>query len=235
MKPQSARWIFYTGTTLSLVLFLGLTADTHRQVRVLTHADRLTDQVVAGKKVWHKYNCNDCHTILGFGSYYGPDLTMVYRRRGPERIQTAVMTPEKVTTWRKMPHLPVSEAELADLVAFFAWVGEIDTHDWPPQDRRLRTTAGRALALGISTGAELFREKGCFECHRIEQVGSAEGLDLSGVGSRLTGTTIDSLLADPVSVNPKAEMPRPELTEAERAELVRFLSGLRGIGGGNGP
>src|SRR5512143_984587 len=117
MQPQTARWIFYAGTALSLVLFLGLTADTQRQIRALTHADRLTDQVVAGKKVWHKYNCNDCHTILGFGSYYGPDLTMVYKRRGPARIRTAIMTQEKATTWRKMPHKPLSEQELIDLLS----------------------------------------------------------------------------------------------------------------------
>ena len=235
MKPETARWIFYTGTALSLVLFLGLTADTHRQIGALTHADRLTDQVVAGKRVWHKYNCNDCHTILGFGSYYGPDLTTVYRRRGAQGIETAVMTPEKVTTWRKMPHLPVSREELANLVAFFQWVGDIDTHDWPPQDRRLRASAGRALAAGIGVGPELFREKGCFDCHRLGQVGGDGGPDLSDVGARLTAARIDSVLADPVSVNPAAEMPQQDLTEAERAELVRFLSGQRSPQGGTQP
>jgi hypothetical protein len=32
----------------------------------LTHASQLSAEVVAGKRVWQKYNCNDCHTILGF-------------------------------------------------------------------------------------------------------------------------------------------------------------------------
>ncbi len=77
MSQKTAKWIFYVGTLISLAVFLGLTVDTHRQVRTLTHADRLGEDVVAGKRVWHKYNCNDCHTILGFGAYYGPDMTKV--------------------------------------------------------------------------------------------------------------------------------------------------------------
>src|SRR5450756_222411 len=87
MTAKAARWIFYLGTLISLVLFLGLTADTHRQIGALTHADQLSETVVAGKRVWHKYNCNDCHTILGFGAYYAPDLTKAYWRRGADGIK----------------------------------------------------------------------------------------------------------------------------------------------------
>jgi nitric oxide reductase subunit C len=36
MSPKAAKWIFYIGTLISLVLFLGLTVDTHRQVKALT-------------------------------------------------------------------------------------------------------------------------------------------------------------------------------------------------------
>ena len=88
MSWKTAKLIFYIGTLVSLVLFLGLTVDTHRQVETLSHADKLSPQVVAGKKVWHKYNCNDCHTILGFGSYYAPDMTKVYWRIGEPRDQS---------------------------------------------------------------------------------------------------------------------------------------------------
>lgn len=98
MSSRTAKWIFYLGTLISLVIFLGLTVDTHRQVQTLTRADRLSEQAVAGKRVWHKYNCNDCHTILGFGVYYAPDMTKVYWCRGEEGIKAVVRTPEKFTT-----------------------------------------------------------------------------------------------------------------------------------------
>lgn len=130
MSPKAAKWIFYIGTLISLVLFLGLTVDTHRQVKALTRADQLNEEVVAGKRVWHKYNCDDCHTILGFGGYYAPDMTKVYWRRGEEGIKAVVRTPEKFTTWRKMPRVAASEQELADLVTFLKWTREIDTNTW---------------------------------------------------------------------------------------------------------
>ena len=105
MNWKFAKLIFYLGTFISLGLFLALTVDTHRQVETLTHADKLSPEVIAGKRVWHKYNCNDCHTILGFGSYYAPDMTKAYWRLGEEGIKRFVREPEKYTTWRKMPRL----------------------------------------------------------------------------------------------------------------------------------
>ncbi len=227
MSAKAARWIFYLGTLSSLVLFLALTADTHRQIQTLTHADQLSAQVISGKRVWHKYNCNDCHTILGFGAYYAPDLTKAYWRRGGEGIKAVLRTPEKFTTWRKMPRFHLTDAELDDLVAFLQWTSAIDTHDWPPQDQRFRSAAGRAVALGLSPGATLFQEKGCFACHQLNDSGGTQGPDLTRVGSRLTRETISRLLTDPSLVNPQATMPPPPLSPQERDELEQFLAALK--------
>ncbi len=227
MSKDVARLIFYAGTLASLVLFLGLTVDTHRQVRALTHADRLSPQVVAGKRVWHKFNCNDCHTILGFGSYYAPDLTKVFWRRGADGIVAVVSQPERHTTWRKMPRYRLTAAETADLVAFLEWTSDIDTHDWPPQDQKYRTASTRAMMLEVTPGAALFQASGCFDCHRLSGHGGNAGPDLTHVGARLDEATIERLLTDPTAVNPQAEMPAPEITPEARAQLARFLAGLK--------
>ncbi|MBI2359888.1 MAG: cytochrome c [Deltaproteobacteria bacterium] len=227
MTNKLAKLIFYLGTLISLVLFLALTFDTHRQIQTLTHADQLSEQVVAGKQVWHKYNCNDCHTILGFGSYYGPDMTRVYWRRGSEGIKAVIRSPEKFTTWRKMPRLPVTDEELEELVAFLRWASEIDTHGWPPQDQKLRGETGRAAALGVSPGAVLFQEKGCFACHRVYGTGGQQGPELTHVGSRLSYETIEKVLTDPRSASPRATMPPPVVSHEERDQLAAFLAGLK--------
>jgi len=39
--------------------------------------------VVAGKRVFQAYNCMGCHTIVGNGAYFGPDLTKLYDHTGP--------------------------------------------------------------------------------------------------------------------------------------------------------
>src|SRR3989338_10055389 len=138
MTKKNARIIFWTGTLISAAIFAWLTVDFHRQGKQLANTDKIDQQVIAGKKVWHKYNCNDCHTILGFGSYYAPDMTKVYWRRGSEGIKAVIRNPEKFTTWRKMPRLPLTDKELEDLVAFLQWTSGIDTQGWPPQDQKLR-------------------------------------------------------------------------------------------------
>ena len=227
MSWNLARWIFYLGTFISLVLFLGLTADTHRQIQTLTNADRLSDQVVAGKRVWQKYNCNDCHTILGFGSYYGPDMTKVYWRCGAEGIKAVIRTPEKFTTWRKMPHLLLTNRELDQLVSFLRWTSDIDTNDWPPQDRKFRPATGRAVTLRVSPGALLFQEKGCFACHRVNETGGQLGPELTHVGSRLNHEAIEKVLIDPRAANPQGTMPPTPLSPEERDALAAFLAKMK--------
>ena len=37
---------------------------------------------VDGRRVFQAYNCMGCHTIVGNGAYFGPDLTDLYRRTG---------------------------------------------------------------------------------------------------------------------------------------------------------
>ncbi len=233
MSWKFAKLVFYVGTLISLVLFLALTFDTHRQVETLTHADKLSPEVVAGKRVWHKYNCNDCHTILGFGSYYAPDMTKVYWRLGDQGIRRIVREPEKFTTWRKMPRFPIADEELANLVAFLKWTSEIDTNEWPPQDQKLnpdlraRRGTPRAVAAGLSPGAALFQEKGCFACHRLNDNGGAAGPDLTHVGARLPETTIAKILSDPRSVKADALMPPTALSAEEKESLARFLAEMK--------
>jgi nitric oxide reductase subunit C len=226
-----AKLIFYVGTFISLALFLFLTYDTHRQVETLTHADKLSPEVIAGKRVWHKYNCNDCHTILGFGSYYAPDMTKAYWRLGSEGIKRIVRNPEKYTTWRKMPRFAISDEELDHLVAFLRWTSEIDTNEWPPQDQKLNpellARRPASVVAGLSPGAALFQDKGCFTCHRLNETGGGVGPDLTHVGSRLPREMITKVLTDPRAVKPDGIMPPPALSSQERSALARFLADLK--------
>jgi nitric oxide reductase subunit C len=233
MSKKAAFWFFLIGTLSSAALFLVLTFDTHRQVKVLTNADRLSDEVVAGKKVWEKYNCNDCHTILGFGGYYGPDMTKVYRRVGPEGIAYIVRQPDVAfkNSWRKMPKQNVSEEEIGKLVAFFKWISEIDNNDWPPQDSTKRMAAAeRRLAggVGMSRGAALFKTKGCIGCHSIKGVGGDVGPELDGIGSEHDAAFFRKYIPNPQSVDPSSDMPpQSQLTQEEIDALADFLSNLK--------
>ena len=82
--------LFFGGTGLFFALFLVFSWDSLETIKVKTHEEALTAQVVAGKLAWQKYVCVDCHTIQGTGAYYAPDLTRAYtrflQRSGGDRV-----------------------------------------------------------------------------------------------------------------------------------------------------
>jgi len=229
---KGAKWILWIGTLSSLILFLVLTVDTHRQVKVLTHAENLSEQVVQGKRVWQKYNCNDCHTILGFGGYYAPDMTKVYKRIGKEGIRKTVKNPQLVfaDSWRKMPQQNLKDEEVEDLVAFFKWVSEINTNDWPPQDSdKLPPSSIRRMVagVGVSPGGALFKEKGCFACHKISGTGGVAGPAMEGVGRKYDAAKLARYIRDPASVDTKSKMAKQDLTPDQAQQIAQFLMGLK--------
>lgn len=233
MTKKTAFRIFLIGTLSSAALFLWATYDTHRQVVTLAHVDKLSDQVVAGKKVFEKHNCNDCHTILGFGAYYAPDLTRVVRRVGEDGIRFRVKNPEQAfaNSWRKMPQLHLTDAEITDLIAFFTWVGEVNNNDWPPQDSKKRVSRGEQMmvaSVGVSPGAAVFQTKGCMNCHSLHGTGGTFGPALDQVGRRKTVEEIEHYVRNPKGTNPKAMMPpQKELSDRELEEVAKFLSSMK--------
>ena len=233
MTKRTAFWIFFIGTVSSAIVFLGLTWDFHRQVETLSHVDKLSDDVVAGKRTFEKYNCNDCHTILGFGGYYAPDLTKVVQRIGGEGVRISVKSPEKAfaDSPRKMPNLKVSDAELGSLIAFFTWIGNVENGDWPPQDSRKRLTRGQermVASAGVSPGAAVFQTRGCINCHSLHGSGGSFGPALDTIGRTLSKDQIEHYIKDPKAVNPEARMPaQTALSEKEFEEVAGFLSRLK--------
>jgi nitric oxide reductase subunit C len=233
LNRKIAKGIFWVGTLSSLILFLILTIDTHRQVRVLTNADTLSEEVVQGKRVWQKYNCNDCHTILGFGGYYAPDMTKAYKRIGEIGIRERVKRPEVILakSWRKMPQQNLGDDEIERLIDFFKWVSEIDTHDWPPQDSdKLPSSSIRRMiaTVGITPGGALFKEKGCFGCHKIGGIGSDAGPPMEGTGGKYDVETLARYIVKPQKVDPDSEMPeQPEVNLEEAVRIAEFLKGIK--------
>jgi nitric oxide reductase subunit C len=128
-----ARNIFYGGTAFFVLLFLALTLDTSRALPERDNRADITPEVAMGKYVWEVNNCVGCHTLLGEGSYFAPELGNVYERRGPDFIKAWMnMMPTNAPGRRQMPQFHLSEEELDALVAFLKWTNRIDTAGWPP-------------------------------------------------------------------------------------------------------
>lgn len=141
---SQARNIFFGGSLFFLVVFAALTVHSHfYAVSISTHADRMTESVIRGKRLWEKHACINCHTILGEGAYFAPELGNVFIRYGGK--QDPAGAKEAIKAWiasqptgipgrRQMPNFHLTDAELGDLADFFEWVSGIDTQGWPPKD-----------------------------------------------------------------------------------------------------
>jgi nitric oxide reductase subunit C len=128
-----ARNIFYGGAVFFFLLFLALTFDTVQSLPKRDHRENITDSVVRGKHIWETRNCIGCHTLLGEGAYFAPELGNVYKRRGPEFIKAWIQgQPTGVPGRRQMPQFNLNDQQLDDVVNFLKWTSEINTNNWPP-------------------------------------------------------------------------------------------------------
>ena len=130
---QAARNIFYGGAVFFTLLFAGIVFDSESKIPQRSNAQNITDSVVRGKYIWETRNCIGCHTLLGEGAYFAPELGNVYKRRGPDFIKAWIKAqPTHMPGRRQMPQFNLSDEQLDDLVEFLKWTGEINTEKWPP-------------------------------------------------------------------------------------------------------
>lgn len=71
--------------------------------------------VVAGKKLFQKYNCIACHQIYGLGGYIGPDLTNVIsaKDKGEQYTYAFIKTGSQ-----RMPRLGLEEKEINNIINY---------------------------------------------------------------------------------------------------------------------
>lgn len=98
--------------------------------------------VTLGKLTVQSKNCINCHTMLGNGAYYAPDLTKAWLDPGwvSEGIREELMlaflqdpvnNARTFGTGRRMPDLGITEREARAIIAFLKWMSAIDTNGFP--------------------------------------------------------------------------------------------------------
>ncbi|MFK5895054.1 MAG: cytochrome c [Pseudomonadota bacterium] len=129
-----ARNIFYGGSMFFFLLLLALTFDTMGSLPQRDHRENITPAVAAGKTLWDVNNCVGCHTILGEGAYYAPELGNVYKRLGSNKmvLKVKIANPPREPGNRSMPQFNFTDEQLDNLAEFLKWTSEIDTNNWPP-------------------------------------------------------------------------------------------------------
>lgn len=223
MSNKAAKNLFIFGSLFFFVILIVLTVDTMGKLD--QRAPEITEEVNAGKKVWHKYDCIGCHTILGNGSYFAPDMTKATVRKPKEYLKKFIMNPRAIKPDAAMPVLGLSEGEANNLIAFLDWISKVDTNDWPPEP----ILAAARVGKDASAGQVLFYRHDCSACHQIGGIGGVSGPDLTNVGSKQPDAEWHMRhLKDPESVVADSAMPSfEELSEEDLRDLANYLISLK--------
>lgn len=210
MTKRQGRLFFILCTLATAVLFIGMTVHSHTKFAALTHAEKITPAVINGKHVWHNNNCINCHTLLGEGAYYAPDLTKITQQRGTPYLQAFLKNPSQFYSEQKhrrlMPNPNLSAADIDNVIAFLDWVGHIDNQGWPPRpiivsgaaipgsDVGQPAKAAAASSDPVAKGDALFHSTppACFACHSVSPGVNLAGPSLAGLGARATTTIASS-------------------------------------------
>lgn len=228
LSKSKAKAFFIWGTVVCSGAFGLLTFDTIKRVPGQTNEANLSESAIRGKHLWDQNNCMGCHTLLGEGAYYAPELTKVYERRGPKFIRAMLKDPYAMYPGqRKMVKYDFTDQEIDDLIAFLKWIGEMDLNGFPPKptlsQMAVPTGQDQSTVVGTADRPQVFNQM-CLACHQLGGKGGKVGPSLDGVGSRLEREFIEKWLRDPMAVKPGTTMPRLPLSEADITELAAFLS-----------
>lgn len=104
--------------------------------------DEAAALVRKGKLTIQGRNCMNCHTLLGNGAYFAPDLTKAWLDQGwgTEGVREELMFnflkdpatyARSFGSGRKMPNLHLTDEETRAVIAFLKWMSSIDTNGFP--------------------------------------------------------------------------------------------------------
>ena len=132
-----ARNIYYGGAVFFFLLLVGLTVDTVISSPKRDNSENITEQVAAGKRLWEMNDCIGCHSLLGEGAYFAPELGNVYTRFGKstEAIKGFIKSrpANGIPGRRSMPQFNFTDEELEALAQFLKYADGIKTaRNWPP-------------------------------------------------------------------------------------------------------
>ena len=200
------------------VLLIGFTPKVKLpDYRVNSKWERFFPTGPAGLAI-ERYRCLTCHQIRGEGGKYGPDLTYLGDKVQLHILNRFLESPFIVQPLlQPMPNLNI-RAEEASVLADYIHLTLVRKVHVP-----VVTTTQDSEENLISKGKQIYAQKGCSTCHRLEKQGGILGPDLSNSGKRLTHDYLLHHLKNPFQLNPDTREPNPGLRAQEIPAVAAFL------------
>lgn len=127
LSKSQARSFFIGGTAVSFLAFIILTVYSLSPENDQTNHENITEKVIQGKHLWETNNCMGCHSIMGEGGYYAPELTKVVERKGEPMIKAILQSPVPwAPNGRKMVAYEMTDEEAEAMIEYLKWIGELD-------------------------------------------------------------------------------------------------------------
>jgi mono/diheme cytochrome c family protein len=98
----------------------------------------------------------------------------------------------------------------------------------------LAAACNQPIPAGPAAGKAYFVQAGCATCHKVGDMGSAVGPDLTLVGLRHNAEWLDLFIKDPQAWKKDTLMPDKKLSPEARAAIVAYLAMLKGQDWGRG-
>jgi cytochrome c oxidase cbb3-type subunit 3 len=158
-----------------------LTLAAAAQAEISTTRNPLTSpaDVAAGAKTFRSH-CAPCHGLNGEGGR-GPSLASGVFFHGRSDLDLLNNISDGIPG-TEMPGLFYSPDRVWQVVAFI---------------RSLNAGKGAGPKIEVASGAELFKSKGCQQCHRVNGAGGRLGPDLSEIGRIRSVEHLRAALVDP--------------------------------------
>jgi ubiquinol-cytochrome c reductase cytochrome b subunit len=171
-----------------------------------TGRDAWTLREIGGRVLAQRSGCDRCHAADALAD----PLEQTPFTRGPEWLEGHIQDPEMIAPGLRDPPSPIVEREATAISAYV---------------RRAARGPFAPVPAHTETVATVFARY-CVGCHVIDGDGGTDGPDLSHIGGKHDVDHLRRVIADPVSVNPDAEMPSfaKRLTPEELDAVARYLA-----------
>jgi mono/diheme cytochrome c family protein len=217
-------------------------ANAAKDVVIPLEAQKLTNPltsspgVIAAGQQTYAQSCAICHGPDGRGSDLGRDMYPPAMDLNSPHVQHwkdadlfwIVQNGVRLTgmpSWKSV----LSETDTWRVVTFLRALAQINSQSGAaaqPQTAVTTKTPARQIAYGLT----LYRQEGCFTCHRLDGEGNPVGPDLTTEGTR--GRSDDWLIGhfkDPAKYTPGSVMPPfANLTDDQLQALTAFLQAQKG-------
>ncbi len=180
------------------------------------------EKLEAGRLAFEKYACYACHKARGLEKMpmFAPPMQDLKKKLKDTRwLISWLRNPKKMNPRTVMPDFKLSDEEIRDISAFLL---SLETEaEYPEID---------LSAASAEEGKKLFTDLGCKACHsdsKEEESFRRRVPNLADAGIKLKTDWILEELKNPKGLNPDARIPKLDITDADFAHIIVYLTTLK--------